>query len=326
MTDNFGWPNRSEVESIADRYFFISDMTRLRFFSLFPVPRKYNTLKKYQRMYYPLAQSDIKSSESSEFREKFNIEPDAPVIGRIGRKDAGSKWSQITVDAFDRVVSKIPEVTILLVNPLDKIKDKIKNRGLDKNCRYIDSIHPREVYKFYDSIDVMGHSSQIGESFGYVVAEAFARSTPVVVNSTPMRDNAQVELVSHGETGYIANSSRSFGDAIVKLLENDVKRESLGESARKYAENNFGPKHVTERLEQEYLRLTGHLTEDVPESILRLDDFESEYKTKLKASFGRPSGSYLGEYLAWRFVSDILPVWRSPAYHLLRYNRLPQNV
>lgn len=325
ITDNFGWPNKSGVDSIVDRYYFISDMARLRFFRLFSIPRERQTLAKYQRMYYPLAHSDLESEEAPEFREEYNIDPEVQVIGRISRHEANNKWSQVAIDAFERVVDQKPETVILLVNPLDKIKKEIKERGFDDNCRYIDSIHPREVYKFYDSIDVMGHSSKIGESFGYVVAEALARGTPTVVNSTPMRDNAQIELVDHGETGFVANSSPSFGDAIIELLEDQQKRKEFGETAKKRAAKNFGPKTITQRLEREYLRLINDSEEEVPDSILHLDDFESEYRSRLQTSFGRRSWMNRLEYLAWRTVSDSLPFWRYPAYHLLRYGQLPDN-
>ncbi|WP_283403977.1 glycosyltransferase family 4 protein [Halorubrum sp. DM2] len=325
LTDNFGWPNKSKVDSIVDRYYFISDMTRLRFFRLFSVDREHETLAKYQRMYYPLSRSELETDESPAFREKLNICSNVPVIGKISRQEANNKWSQIEIDAFERVVRVKPETIILLVNPLEDVKREIKRRGLDDNCHYIDYIHPREVYKFYDSIDVMAHSSKIGESFGYVIAESLARETPVVVNSTPMRDNAQIELVDHGETGFVANSSQSFASAIIELIEDDDKRRKFGKTGKKRALQRFGPKKVTQELEKEYFRLANHSGEPLSDSTLQLGEFESEYRSRLHTSFGQSSMTYQLEHIAWQAVSNFLPLWRYPVYHLLRYNKLPDD-
>lgn len=322
MTDNFGWPNRSGVEGLVDRYYFNSDMARLRYFRLFDVEGSDANLRKYQRMYYPLSRADLEREPNPVFRKRFDLDSETPVVGRISRQEANAKWSNVSIDAFERIVERRPETVLLLVNPVDDMKEVLEERGIADRCRYVDFIHPREVYAFYDSIDVLGHSSRIGESFGYVVAEALSRGTPAVVNSTPMRDNAQIELVDHGWTGYVANSSRAFAAAILDLLDDDDKCRRFGERARESAARNFGPELVTRELEAEYLRLIGERDNERPLSEVAMAPVEAKYRHRLEEYYGRPSLKYRMERAAWKGVSS-LPAWRYQAYHLVRYNSLP---
>jgi glycosyltransferase involved in cell wall biosynthesis len=306
-TDNFGWPNRSGVDHLVDRYYFISDMTRIRWFKLFDVPRVPPNLRKYQRLYYPLAQVDIQADSTPTFREQFGIDPDTPVIGKISRQDARYKWSNVSLDAFERVIETRPDTVFLLVNPVPEVESAIEERGLADNCHYIDFIHPRDVYTFYDSIDVLGHSSRIGESFGYVVAEALARGTPAVVNSTPMRDNEQIELVDHGETGYVATSDHDFAAAILDLLKDDDKREQFSRRASERAAERYGPDVVTRKLEREYLRVIGEASPEYQESEIDLTSSEAEYRRRLHRAFGTPSWKHRLERAVWTGVSGVLP-------------------
>src|SRR5215470_11837740 len=68
--------------------------------------------------------------------------------------------------------------------------------------------------------DCLGNYSQIGETFGLAMAEAMCCGLPVIVNSTPSMDNAQVELCDHGKTGLVANSLRALTSAL-SFLAND---------------------------------------------------------------------------------------------------------
>jgi len=323
LTDNFGWPNKSAVSHLLDRYYFCSDMVRSRYFQLFDVHRTKANLQFYRRMYYPLDQSDFDNDFKPMLRSRLNIKPETPVIGRVARANNLAKWSMRSIDAFDRVIEQKPETVILLLNPPDRVRSMLVHRGLDDHCHCLDPIHPRDIYTFYDSIDVMVHTSHIGESFGYVIAEAHARRTPTVVDSTPMRDNAQIELVDHGRTGYVANSARGIADSIIDLLEDDKKRSRFGEAARQRALERFSPETVTRDLEREYLRLLGELDSDPSRAEIELEHFESEYKSRLYQSFGRPSLKHRVERLLWSCISETLPVGRYPAYHLIRYKELP---
>jgi hypothetical protein len=52
--------------------------------------------------------------------------------------------------------------------------------------------------------------SKIGESFGFVLAEALLCGCPVVTLSTPFKDNAQFEVVGDKIGGYCSTSVQDF--------------------------------------------------------------------------------------------------------------------
>jgi len=85
----------------------------------------------------------------------------------------------------------------------------------------------------YNAADLMLHASNHGESYGYTVAEAMQAALPVITRATPWGDNAQTELVEHGNTGYVCGSVRGLSNA---LLELSVNRERSAEFGARGAE------------------------------------------------------------------------------------------
>nr|WP_293095543.1 glycosyltransferase family 4 protein [Okeania sp. SIO2F4] len=67
--------------------------------------------------------------------------------------------------------------------------------------------------------------------------EAMAAGTPVVAT----RSGAVVETVQDGKTGFLVdkNNAPALAEAILKLLENDEIRESMGRAGRKRAFEYF---------------------------------------------------------------------------------------
>ncbi len=56
------------------------------------------------------------------------------------------------------------------------------------------------------ALDAVLHTSSIGESFGYGIAEPMNLGKPVITHSTPWSDQAQIELVREGECGFVASA------------------------------------------------------------------------------------------------------------------------
>ncbi len=87
------------------------------------------------------------------------------------------------------------------------------------------------------------------ESFGLVLAEAFACATPVIASDIPgYRD------VMTGETGlsFAAGNPRELATATIALLEDEPRREQRGRAARKLAEERYSWADVGRRLAEIY--------------------------------------------------------------------------
>jgi hypothetical protein len=150
-----------------------------------------------------------------------------------------------------------------------------------------------------------------------------ANGVPPAVDSTPMRDNAQVELVDSGETGYVANSPAAYGDALSEMLGDDDHREQLSEGAKERVAE-FNVKRVVTRLEKFYKQLAanaGLIQSDSPRDFDALTEdmleFKTEYDRRIGTAFGDDDLLHQLERTSWNGVEK-LPMGRKPVFELLR--------
>jgi phosphatidylinositol alpha-mannosyltransferase len=90
-----------------------------------------------------------------------------------------------------------------------------------------------------------------GESFGMVLTRAFACATPVVAS-----DIAGYREVMAPEAGvaFPAADEQALADAVVSLLEDEPRRQKLGEGARRLAIERYSWDDVARRLAAIYER------------------------------------------------------------------------
>jgi glycosyltransferase involved in cell wall biosynthesis len=93
------------------------------------------------------------------------------------------------------------------------------------------------------------------DSFGIPVVEAMASGAPVVAT----RSGGVVETVKDRETGFIVekNDAYRMAQALLRLLENDALRESMGKAGRERALTCFSWDKVAEDMLKRYQRLSG---------------------------------------------------------------------
>jgi len=75
---------------------------------------------------------------------------------------------------------------------------------------------------------------------------------PVIVDSTPDVDNAQLEVVAHGEGGLVVASSRGFVNAAKQLAVDRTLRARLAEGARRRAQARFADRVVVAHWQRLY--------------------------------------------------------------------------
>jgi hypothetical protein len=97
--------------------------------------------------------------------------------------------------------------------------------------------------------DAILHTSSIGESFGYGIAEPMALGRPIITHSVPWHDQAQLELVLHGECGLIANGRRTMSKAILRFAKDDEFRAECGERSRTHILQLANPAASVAKLE-----------------------------------------------------------------------------
>ncbi len=270
--------------------------------------------EKIHVLYPPIDFSEVKLHDRNEFRDRFGLSPDVPVVGNIARRDP-SKWSFFLIKMAKTLLKRVKRVEFLLVGAPEPMRNLIKREKLEECFRIFDEIPQKEIYKFYNSIDVFAHFAKIGESFGYVIAEAMAYGKPVIVNSTPMRDNAQLEFIRNGINGFVANTPSICAKIISKLVENGEVRKKIGKKARENSKL-FDARRITKVLERHYVDMAvNKLKIKHLGPVLRrykkinylfdkneLKEFERCYQKALFHCFGADNLKYLFERLAWKIT------------------------
>jgi len=123
-----------------------------------------------------------------------------------------------------------------------------------------------------DGIDVVGFLSQedltatllsakalvapsVGqESFGMVLTRAFACALPVVASDIP---GYREVLTPEAAVSVPPNEHIALVDAISKLVDDEARRERMGEAARTIAVREYAWPTIAQRLEQVYADVTG---------------------------------------------------------------------
>jgi hypothetical protein len=128
--------------------------------------------------------------------------------------------------------------------------------------------------------DVILHTSSIGESFGYGIAEPMNLGKPVITNSVPWHDQAQLELIQHGVCGWVANTRSNLKMAISSLANDASLRTKFGQSGRCRIQKIAAPERSAQRLRQALScalegRQNPDVTEDLALSILAAKELDN---------------------------------------------------
>jgi Glycosyltransferase len=188
-----------------------------------------------------------------------------PVYGRLSRADPG-KWSALALESLPLVREAVPDFLFLVVGGTDQARTYVAEHGLDNHVRFLPPVlSDQELAEFFNTLRFMAHANDTGESFGLVIAEAMAAGLPVVTHACPgWKDNAQLELVRHEETGLVADSVRSYADAIIRLLRDPGECRRMGAAGRKRAQKLFRAQTIARQLGAVYEEALGLKPPNVP--------------------------------------------------------------
>jgi spore coat protein SA len=192
-----------------------------------------------------------------------------PTIVYVGRIEQRKGVKEL-VDAFEQSISqKVPEARLLLVGPHSYWDAQPSGyyRILADRC----GLNPRiempgptnqddELSALYRRATISVVPSVFPEGFPLTSIEAQASGTPVVVSDV----GGLPESVSP-ESGIVFENGNlgQLADAVVSLLQDDARRESMAAGARAWAMAQYSWDVVAARLEGEYVRA---LAQPAPEA------------------------------------------------------------
>ena len=186
---------------------------------------------------------------------QLGIPANAFIAARVGQSHL-SKWDRKIFTIAKKVINLDRNIFFLFVGLPEALKEELATlpQNIRANIKSLDLIiGDEELTKFYTAIDVFVHISAIGESFGYVLAEAMICGCPVITLCTPLKDNAQFEVVGNNVGGYCVKDVDEFAERLLDMSKGrfDFNKAIL----RQHVVSRFSEKAVVTSLLDTYALL-----------------------------------------------------------------------
>jgi len=195
-------------------------------------------------------------SDKNELRSALDINEGSKVIVFVGRITRDKGVLEL-LTAFEALVAKDLNVTLLLVGPLDDelvfndmcLTSYVSSHERIKSTGFTES--PEEYLSIADVFCLPSYR----EGFGTVIIESAAMGLPAVASNI----YGLTDAVSDGESGILVEpkSATSLVGALSLLLTDDNLRLTMGKAARERAISYFGSDMVNSLVINEYVRLLG---------------------------------------------------------------------
>lgn len=197
--------------------------------------------------YHPLG-----NQEKKEGRRRWGIEEEAPLVGIVARL-SDVKGHRYLLEAMPAVRQAVSHVQCLIVGvgpEGERLKAQASSAGMDRYVRFLHVVNKTE--EILPLLDVFVLPS-LHEGLGLSAMEAGACGVPVVASHV----GGIPEVVRDRETGSLIppKDPAALADAIIRLLRDPSRMDSLGMRARSVALERFS----AEKMVDETIRFYGRV-------------------------------------------------------------------
>lgn len=188
------------------------------------------------------------------------VDPHRPRIMFLGRFEESRKGLGILLEAMPRIVSKFPQVELLIAGggSVDNLVERLRQAGLthaiglgpsQANVRILGRVSDEDKARALSASDIYIAPNTGGESFGIVLVEAMAAGAAVVASDIP----AFVAVGQNGDSAALFPNGDALGlaNAVCELLGNSQVRKSLAERGAQRS-RDFDWNTVTDQVEEVY--------------------------------------------------------------------------
>jgi glycosyltransferase involved in cell wall biosynthesis len=224
-------------------------------------------------------------AETASFRRQLGVMDDEVLFGRFSRPEP-NKWTSLALDAFRAARRQNKKIKLLLREPPPVVAEQLRLSPEAGHFIILPvTADAEELRRTMSALDVVLHTSSIGESFGYGIAEPMNLGKPVVTHSVPWGDQAQIELVRDGECGFVASTVNAMANKILTLANDPALRAEIGSRAQKHIRRLADPKTSVNRLEAVLRAVVG--SQDNPFAVEDLQTARAAAEYLDEQQFGR---------------------------------------
>ncbi len=189
------------------------------------------------------------AADIAAFRKGLGVADDEILFGRLSRPEP-NKWTNLALDAFRQAARDNKKIKLLLREPPPLVAAALRRAPDADRFVILPATADAEVLRLtLSALEVVLHTSLIGESFGYGLAEPMNLGKPVITHSVPWVDQAQIELARHGECGFVTSTPRTMARVILQLAGDAALRKQMGTQAREHIRKLADPEISLDRLE-----------------------------------------------------------------------------
>lgn len=193
--------------------------------------------EKIVRIHYGLDPDTVtRHADPDALRREFEIPPDAPVIGTIGRLTE-QKGQRYWLEALKPVIAEFPDLRVALIGDgelRDALQQQAEQLGIARNLVFTG--YRTDALMLLSGLDFFVFPS-LWEGFGLVILEAMALQKAVIGS----RVSAIPESVQDGETGILVAAKDVSGltAAMLTLLRDPARARSMGEAGFRRLQTHF---------------------------------------------------------------------------------------
>ena len=197
-------------------------------------------------------------TSGARIRSELGIDPDAPVVGLVGRLDFG-KGVDVFLEAAALCRDQFPEARFVVCGGEVRGQEEVARGALRRaeELRLGDRVsfthwryRPEDMPEVYAALDVLVSASTTPEALGLVLIEAMASAKPVIATD----QGGPREVCVDGETGVLVPpwDPRKLAEAILNLLGDRARAAAMGAAGRRRAEQLFDQQDHVRQLEALY--------------------------------------------------------------------------
>lgn len=187
-------------------------------------------------------------------REEFALDPEAPVIGLVGRVNR-DKGQLEMIQAMARIHAHRPDARLLIVGDgpgMSECQHAAAEFGVEDAVIFTGQRH--DIPALLAGMDLATMPSMWVEGFGYAALEAIAAGVPVVA----FRSGGIPNIVLHEQTGLLVEHGNvtALAEAVIELLDDPARRAAFARAGQAHAQRFSLERHV-ERITGIYDSLCG---------------------------------------------------------------------
>ncbi|MBI4698792.1 MAG: glycosyltransferase [Nitrospirae bacterium] len=184
---------------------------------------------------------------------KLELTGNNKVVLTLGRLSE-EKGHDILIEAFRRVVEKLPECVLLIAGngpDRERLEKQIKSSGMQKKVRLVGLID--DVSEIFKICDIYVNSSRF-EGLPISLLEAMAHEKPIVATAV----GGNREVIRDGETGLLVPPERPdlLAEGLLKLMEDEKLAAKLAKKAFELFNESYSIDNHCKMLALEYLNIS----------------------------------------------------------------------